>query len=195
MSTTTCYHELPASGRGRRFPSAEQNRSLPRGPHRRLRTDRSTAFTHETEASSLLYLLSDKPIVRRSRPQYFNRELLALTARRGKARGSVSECRAEKKTHGQFSDNERVNKLSIQRRWTSTTREASEESALPTPKHPVPENTLELQTDPVRLRLRRYQPQPYPWQQYAREWDAMQVRRPMDTREEEKPDRHDEFTL
>ena len=181
---TTTIHR---TRRFRYFPSLElqqspnfisQNLHVPKGPHRRLVVgDRPTALGLGTTAPSTIHLSSDKPIVRLPCPGEFNHELLASTARLEKQLGTPLRA-TQRKDFGYYC-NEEVNRISVQRRWTSTTREATEESALPTLKYSVPQTTLEACADPVRHRTQKYQPAPCIWQQYAREWDVLQLRRPM----------------
>lgn len=159
-----------------------QNLHVPKGPHRRLFVDRPTGLGLGT-ATCTMYLSADKPIVRSPRPQEFNRELLACTARLSPERLPLN---IEEQERTGYYCNKEVNKISVQRRWTSTTREATEESALPTPKWPVPISTLEPDADPVRHRAQKCYPEPRIWQQYAREWDMMQLRRPIPALGEQK---------
>lgn len=120
---------------------------------------------------STIRLVEEKPIVRSPRPQSFNKQLLAVTkmnkTERPKVKGSCSNDR---------NGNEELFQSALQRRWTSTTREATEEYALPTPRFSVPRTTLEVHADPVRYRVEKTGPEPHVWQCYAREWDMMQLR-------------------
>ena len=176
------------TARFRHLPSTEvkhssnfitKNLHVPKGPHRRLVTDGSAV--HGMGTATTIQLSADKPIVRSPRPQEFNRELLErvqLEQLRA-LKDRTSENHKDVDSHKRSFCDEEVNRLSVQRRWTSTTREATEESALATPRYPVPRTTLEPCADSVRHRAQKYHPEPCVWQQYAREWDTMQVRKPM----------------
>ena len=115
--------------------------------------------------SSTICLSSEKPIVRTPRPQDFNRQLLSLTAREGN-RSISPKC--------SFS----YHKDALQRRWTTTTKVATEEYALPTPRNIIPTTTLEPCADSVRYRARETNQKPLLWQTYTREWDMKQLRNP-----------------
>lgn len=149
------------------------NAHVPKAPHRRLRNDTPTALG-VGRASIRIPLLVEKPIVRSPRPSEFNERLRADTARTLDRSKSLTE-----PLPSLYCD-EHVHRLSEKRLYTSTTREATEEAALPTPRRIVPRSTLERETDPVRYRVIRYSPRPSLWQHYAREWDAMQLRRSPD---------------
>ena len=165
--------------RFRHYPSSElkhstnfitkQNLHVPKCPHRHIVTDRIV----EQGVMTTLQLSMEKPIVRSPRPQDFNREMRAFVQQR-----ESTLVRAEKANKRSPFDEE-INRQSIQRRWTSKTREATEECALPTPTYPAPESTLEPCPDPVSHRAQKYNSKPCVWQQYAREWDMMQLRKPM----------------
>lgn len=120
--------------------------------------------------SSTICLSSEKPIVRTPRPQDFNRQLLSLTAREAN-RKSLS------KSTTPFSFSQ-YHKDAQQRRWTTTTKVATEEYALPTPRNSVPTTTLEPCADSVRYRARETNQKPLLWQTYTREWDMKQLRHP-----------------
>ena len=175
------------AGQRKMFPSIHNhvsNAHVPKAPHRRLKSDSPTALG-VGRASTRIPLLVEKPIVRSPRPSEFNEYL--LTCRTVAVPQDSSRSRVKLQTtfltdklpsifcadHVQF--------LSRKRLYTSTTREATEEAALPTPRRNVPRTTLEREADPVRFRAVRYPPRPCEWQHYAREWDAMQLRRAPDT--------------
>lgn len=117
-------------------------------------------------ANSTICLSSEKPIVRMPRPQDFNKQLLSLTA------GDVNiKCPSKHDTQSSY------DKEAEQRRWT-TTKVATEEYALPTPRYPIPSTTLEPCADSVRYRARETNQKPFLWQSYTREWDMKQLRHP-----------------
>ena len=153
------------------------NAHIHRAPHRRLQNDSPTALG----VSTRIPLLVEKPIVRSPRPSEFNECLRADTAAvvctldRSKYVQPQTKPLTERLPRIVCDD--QVQALSEKRLYTSTTREATEEAALPTPRRAVPRTTLEREADPVRCRAVRYSPRPSVWQQYAREWDAMQLRR------------------
>lgn len=187
---------LPSrTARFRHLPSMEvkqspnfivQNLHVPKGPHRKLTT---AELGSGAVASNTMLLSLDKPIVRSPRPQDLNRKLLHHTEKMSQKRAfefaDRSKNKHDKSAKGFFCDEE-VNKISAQRKWTSTTREATEESALPTPRYSVPHTTLETCADPVKHPAQKYRPNPCLWQQYAREWDSTQFRRPMPALGEQK---------
>ena len=164
-----------------------QNLHVPKGPHRRLT---AAGLDSGAVASNTVYLSLDKPIVRSPRPQDFNRKLLQHTEKLSQQRAFEFAARNKKKhdikSAKKFFCDEEVNRISVQRKWTSTTREATEESALPTPRYSVPQTTLETCADPVKHRAQKYHPDPSLWQQYAREWDSAQFRKPMPALGEQK---------
>lgn len=145
------------------------NAHVPKAPHRRLRQDTPTALG-VGRASIRIPLLVDKPIVRSPCPSEFNERLRADSAR------TINCSPKSNSSLPSLYCDEQVQRLSKKRVYTSTTREATEEAALPTPRRIVPHSTLEREADPVRYRAIRYSPRPSLWQQYAREWDAMQLR-------------------
>lgn len=181
-----------------------------RGPHRRLDEEKPTGLelglggggggcgtgtvgTAGTGARArtcttklLPDLFADKPIVRSPRPQSFNREILAQTERMASklAAGGVDVVAWKRKQDepSLYSD-AATKRMSVRRRWTSTTREASEEAALRGPtagcRCPAPATTLEARADSVRHRVDKYDARPRVWQRFAREWDLMQPRTPM----------------
>ena len=115
---------------------------------------------------STIRLAEEKPIVRSPRPQNFNQELLAIS----KAyTATIANAKKDKNSN-------EVQERALKRRWISTTREATKDSVLPTPRFQVPQTTLEVHADPVRYRVKRTSPEPHVWQCYAREWDMMQLR-------------------
>ena len=142
---------------------------------------------------STVRLASEKPIVRSPRPQLFNRELLARTSRRNGKQGSglfraqqTSNAAADSASGTRTG----VTRLSLkdslasQYRWSTTTGEAAAEGALPMPRYPVPTTTLEPHADPIKQREKRMAllSEPCVWQQFAREWDMIQARCPMEPR-------------
>ena len=153
-----------------------QSPHVPKGPHRRLLKDSPTALG-VGRAATHIPLLVEKPIVRSPRPADFNQQLRADYERLA----TVLELSQHKiqapKPLPSIACSEETERLSVRRRYTSTTREAAEEAALPTTERPVPQTTLQREADPVRYRRLRYYPQPCAWQRYAREWDAMQLRK------------------
>lgn len=149
------------------------NAHVPKAPHRRLQNDTPTALG-VGRASIRIPLLVEKPIVRSPRPSEFNESLRADTIRTLDRSKSLTE-----PLPSLYCD-EHVYRLSEKRLYTSTTRESTEEAALPTPRRIVPRSTLEREADSVRYRVIRYSPRPSLWQHYAREWDAMQLRRSPD---------------
>ena len=158
------------------------NAHVPRAPHRRLKCDSPTALG-VGRASTRIPLLVEKPIVRSPRPSEFNEYLRTTTAvprDSSRSRVKLQTTLLEDKLPTILRD-DHVQLLSRRRLYTSTTREATEEAALPTPRRNVPRTTLEREADPVRCRAVRYSPRPCEWQHYAREWDAMQLRRAPDT--------------
>ena len=198
FTRTTAYacsytYKPTISGRTTRFrhlPSMEVKQSpnfivqdlhVPKGPHRRLTT---AGLYSEAVASNAMNLSLDKPIVRSPRPQDFNRELLHRTEKISQEQTFAAQ--NKNKRAKEFYCDKKVNRISVQRRWTSTTREATEESALPTPRYSVPQSTLETCADPVKPRAQKYHPHPCFWQQYAREWDSVQFRKPMPALGEQK---------
>ena len=132
-------------------------------------------------ASTRVPLLVEKPIVRSPRPSEFN-ECLRADINASINIGKPQRSRASLK--GRLPSivcDDQVQQLSLKRLYTSTTREATEEAALPTPRINAPSTTLELDADPVRCRRAvRYAPRPSQWQRYAREWDATQLRKSSD---------------
>ena len=175
------------AGQRKTFPSIQNyasNAHVPRAPHRRLKSDSPTALG-VGRASTRIPLLVEKPIVRSPRPSEFNEHL--LTCRTAAVPQDSSRSRIKPQTTlltdklpSIFCD-DHVQLLSRKRLYTSTTREAAEDANLPTPRRSVPRTTLERETDPVRCRAIRYLPRPREWQHYAREWDAMQLRRAPDS--------------
>ena len=131
-----------------------------------------TMLIRQREGPSTIYLASEKPIVRSPPPHRFNRELLARTYERTNNGGKPGNHQGLRDT------------LASRYRWSTTTGEAAAEGALPTPRYPVPLTTLEPHADPVQrekyLALQRREPSI--WQQFAREWDMIQARRPMEPR-------------
>ena len=153
------------------------NAHVPKAPHRRLQHDSPTALG-VGRASTRIPLLVEKPIVRSPRPSEFNECL------RADIEGALPSHSRAKPQSTSFTErlpsivtDEHILLLAKKRLYTSTTREATEEAALPTPQRNVPQTTLEREADPVRYRATRYLPRPSVWQHYAREWDAMQLRR------------------
>ena len=122
---------------------------------------------------STVLLASEKPIVRSTKPQLFNHELLARTSREKRAKALAGV--------GTSTRNER---LASQYRWSTSSGEAAAECALPTPRFPVPMSTLERHADPVRQgeKSSSRRREPNIWQQFAREWDMIQARCPMEPR-------------
>ena len=155
------------------------NAHVPRAPHRRLQNDSPTALG-VGRASTSIPLLVEKPIVRSPWPSEFNEHLRAQNTHRAAAFRSRTHAQNKatslKERLPSMVCDEEIEKLSVKRFFTSTTREATEEAALPTPRWPVPRTTLEREADPVRSRTMRYSSRPSLWQHYAREWDAMQLR-------------------
>lgn len=143
------------------------NAHVPKAPHRRLQNDSPTALG-VGRSSIRIPLLVEKPIVRSPRPSEFNERLRADT---------LYHTRSLAEPLPSLYCDDQVQRLSKKRLYTSTTREATEEAALPTPRRVVPHTTLEGEADPVRYRAVRYSPRPSVWQHYAREWDAMQLRK------------------
>lgn len=175
---TARFHHLPSTEVKHSPNFITQNLHVPKGPHRHLVTDSSAV--HGMGLATTMQLSADKPIVRSPRPQEFNRELLEHLEQLRALRDRTTEThKKDVDTLKRSFRDEEINRLSVQRRWTSTTREATEESALATPRYPVPRTTLELCADSVKHRAQKYHPEPCIWQQYAREWDTMQLRRPM----------------
>ena len=123
---------------------------------------------------STVLLASEKPIVRSTQPQNFNRELIARTSRKENAQsGKVA-----------VGTNTLKERLASQYRWSTTSGQAAAECALPIPRFPVPSSTLERHADPVRQgeKSSSRRREPNVWQQFAREWDMIQARRPMEPR-------------
>lgn len=148
---------------------------VPRSPHRRLQNDSAIALG-VGRAFTRIPLLIEKPIVRSPRPSDFNKCLLADIAAAAGAHSRDQRCANRPRP---IVCDEQVESLSKRRTYTSTTRESTEEAALPTLRIEPPPSTLERDADPVRCRRRaaRYAPRPSAWQHYAREWDAMQLRK------------------
>ena len=107
---------------------------------------------------STVLLASEKPIVRSTQPQNFNRELIVRTSRRKNAN----------------STNNLKDRLASQYRWSTTSGQAAAECALPTPRFPVPSSTLERHADPVRQGEKRSsrRREPNVWGRlYSVEWN------------------------
>lgn len=153
-----------------------QNLHVPKCPHRRLLNDSPTALG-VGRAATHIPLLVEKPIVRSPRPADFNQQLRADCERLAAVLEFSQHTTKAPKPLPDIVCTEETERLSVRRRYTSTTREATEEAALPTPERPIPRTTLQREADPVRYRKQRYYTQPCAWQRYAREWDAMQLRR------------------
>lgn len=124
---------------------------------------------------STILLASDKPIIRSPPPHRFNQELTERASRRTHKLLS----RAKPETSGTRHD-----VRASQYRWSTTSGQAAAEGALPTPKYSVPLTTLERHADPVRQRQKclAQRDEPGIWQQFAREWDMIQARCPMEPR-------------
>lgn len=188
------YRDLPSmEPRARQALQANfitRNDHLAKGPHRRLDTEKPTGLElglgGAAACRKLPDLFADKPIVRSSRPQVFNKETLAQTERMASKLADAGV--AWKKDEPSLFSDAMTKRMSVRRRWTSTTREATEEAALPTPRCAVPPTTLEPCADSVRHRVGKYEARPCVWQQYAREWDLMQPRRPMPPVGQQKAD-------
>ena len=149
---------------------------VPRSPHRRLQNESATALG-VGRAFTRIPILIEKPIVRSPRPADFNDCLRADIA--DAARTCCNHSSAANLRHlPSIVCDDQIDALSTKRIYTSTTRQSSEEAALPTPRIEPPLTTLERDADPVRCRRAvRYAPRPAAWQRYAREWDAMQLRK------------------
>ena len=155
------------------------NAHVPKAPHRRLQSDSPTALGVGKVYNRIL--LAEKPIVRSPRPSKFNECLRADNEAAINSDRSRSRQTTEAERLPSIICDDHVKLLSTKRLYTSTTREATEEAALSTPRRNVPLTTLEREADPVRCRAVRYWPRPNVWQHYAREWDAMQLRRSPDS--------------
>ena len=147
---------------------------VPRAPHRRLENDSPTALGIG-RTSTRIPLLVEKPIVRSPRPSEFN-ECLRADIKAANPTCNKSKESSEGRLPSIVCD-DHIHRLSVKRLYTSTTREATEMAALPTAQTNAPSTTLEIDADPVRCRTVRYAPRPSQWQLYAREWDAMQLRK------------------
>lgn len=137
-------------------------------------TSRTMYFQRDVRPSTIL-LASEKPIVRSPPPHRFNQELTKRTSQRTHKLLS----RAKPAHSGTRQDI-----LASQYRWSTTSGQATAEGALPTPRYPVPLTTLEHHADPVRQRERclAQRRELGIWQQFAREWDMIQARCPMEPR-------------
>ena len=146
----------------------------PKGPHRLL--ENSSLVSNDITTSSHIKYHVEKPIVRSPRPQDFSKHLTRYQHLKEEPRESTKdEC---------F---DIIRKLQLQRKWTTTTRGAMEESALPVPKwRPGSHTTLEEITDPVSSRFssKHYNGAPMIWQHVGRWWDAVQVRESMNKQKE-----------
>lgn len=173
---TSRFHHRPSQFHNSGCNYITQNPHVPKGPHRRLLKDSPTALG-VGRAATHIPLLVEKPIVRSPRPADFNQQLRA-DCERLTAVLEISQHKTTAPKHlPSIVCSEETERLFVRRRYTSTTQEATEEAALPSPERPVPQTTLQREADPVRYRRLRYYPQPCAWQRYAREWDAMQPRR------------------
>ena len=148
---------------------------VPRSPHRRLQYDSATALG-VGRAFTRIPILIETPIVRSPRPSDFNACLRADIA---DAWRTPSNLCSKGRSLPSIVCDEPIEELSRKRLYTSTTRQSSEEAALPTLQIDPPLTTLERDAEPIGRcrRAARYAPRPAAWQRYAREWDAMQLRR------------------
>ena len=176
------YRELPSmeprAQQALRANFITRNAHVAKGPHRILVADRPTGLGLGL-ATKAPVLFEDKPIVRSSWPQTFDKELVAQTEHLARKLAIPVHSKSDEPTlRYDDCDRQTVDKISVRRRWTSTTREASEEAALPTPRYSPPATTLEPCADSVRHRAKKYHAQPCVWQHFACEWDLMQPRIP-----------------
>ena len=169
----------PFSFTGKRLPPIHSSVPNPRSPHRRLQNDSAIALG-VGRAFTRIPLLIEKPIVRSPRPSDFNKCLLADIAASSHAAAAFLQHSGSQPRPTVCDD--QIETLSRKRIYTSTTRGSTDEAALPTPRIDPPPTTLERDADPVTVcrRAARYAPQPATWQHYAREWDAMQLRKSSD---------------
>ena len=136
----------------------------PRGPHR-------TAYAGDANnplgrsslpTSECIHYHVDKPIVRTPRPQDYDKYLQLFKKPTNVNNMSLYE------------------RLVLQRIWTTTTKEASEESAIPTTRPAMPNNTLEQHgPDLLTCRPPHNHYNPMLWQRMGRRWDAFQIREPV----------------
>ena len=109
-------------------------------------------------ASTRVPLLVEKPIVRSPRPSECLRTDINASINIGKPQRSRASLKGRLPS---IVCDDQVQRLSLKRLYTSTTREATEEAALPTPRINAPSTTLEPDADPVRCRrAARYAPRP-----------------------------------
>ena len=162
-------------------PTIHSSVHVPRSPHRRLQNDSAIALG-VGRAFTRIPLLIEKPIVRSPRPSDFNRCLLAEIGAAANSRGRGTIKLSASRPRPIVCDDQ-IETLSRKRIYTSTTRGSTDEAALPTPRIDPPLTTLERDADPVTVcrRAARYAPRPAAWQHYAREWDAMQLRKTSDS--------------
>ena len=140
----------------------------PKGPHRILNAGdgRNALGFSDTRTSDCIRYHIEKPIVRSPRPQDFHVSLQPFAASK----------KASRNARGADTTAER---LSLQRKWTTTTKEATEERALPTIRPVAPIRTLEECADPVTCRLPKSHRCSMLWQRLGRRWDAIQMRHTM----------------
>ena len=127
---------------------------------------------------STILLASEKPIVRSPQPHYFNQKLTERMSQQTYKLLSLA------KPANAGARQDQTDALASHYRWSTTSGQAAAEGALPTPRHPVPLTTLERHADPIRQREKYLSQRREPgiWQQFAREWDMIQARCPMEPR-------------
>lgn len=173
--------------------SAESRRPFPgiptgvRGqpsPHRHLRKESAIALGVGKSFTSIP-LLSEKPIVRSHPPADFNKCLLAKIASAANKSRLIGAQRNSTEGLPSIARDDLIETLAKKRIYTSTTRELTEEAALPTLKVNAPKTTIEPDADQVRChRTVRYASHPAVWQVYGRQWEELQLRKFADTQNE-----------
>lgn len=178
-------HNRRSTGRHITLPSLQvksspnfiaMNLHEPKGPHRVLNASDAVGVGGTTTSDCIRYHI-EKSIVRSPRPQDFH--------------VSLQQFARKKSSRSAHDADTAVERLLLERKWTTTTKKATEETALPTVRPIAPNRTLEECADPVTCRLVKSHRCPMLWQQLGRRWDAVQMRDPMPPLGKQK----DEFIL
>ncbi|KAK3086258.1 hypothetical protein FSP39_015845 [Pinctada imbricata] len=169
------YHQAVSFvHRGERQQPPREFPIEPLGPKRKPQQEPSEAFLKCNCPDSLI---EAKPIVKSAPPHEVKTAVAEIElVRRPPSRSrKLPSKRHVFQTKFGAMDSEMVDNLVHQIRWTSTTKHASGEAALPIPETALPESTLERSADIVRLRGQKYELTPHHWQR-AVFWDYLQPR-------------------